>query len=143
MKEVVLSKINLIYGSVDLPKGFEINRNKIKTDIITSYLDEKRINNNSQAYSYKDYKVPFSKPLQWLQDYLRDNIKTDYGFNLIPKNIFGNVIEYDDNRRKNRTWHLPIANNEFIMFPSTQKYMFTENKSKKLNTILTINYEFI
>tara|TARA_R110000850_G_scaffold144584_1_gene266644 strand:+ start:88 stop:639 length:552 start_codon:yes stop_codon:yes gene_type:complete len=183
MKEVVLSKINLIYGSVDLPKGFEINRNKIKTDIITSYLDEKRINNNSQAYSYKDYKVPFSKPLQWLQDYLRDNIKTDYGFTLIPKNIFGNVmhpkeqsflrsqiepvdlinspdytliygvdiekncceciIEYDDNRRKNRTWHLPIENNEFIMFPSTQKYMFTENKSKKLNTILTINYEFI
>ena len=25
------------------------------------------------------------------------------------------IIEYDDNRRKNRTWHLPLKNNHFIM----------------------------
>ena len=53
------------------------------------------------------------------------------------------IIEYDDNRRKNRTWYLPIKNNEFIMFPATQRYMITENTSDKLNTILVINYEYI
>ena len=53
------------------------------------------------------------------------------------------IIEYDDNRRKNRTWHLPVKNNHFIMFPATQRYMITENKSDKLNTILVINYEYI
>ena len=53
------------------------------------------------------------------------------------------IIEYDDNRRKNKTWHIPIKNNNFIMFPSTQKYMFTQNTSEQMNIILTINYEFI
>ena len=53
------------------------------------------------------------------------------------------IIEYDDNRRKNRTWHLPIKNNHFIMFPATQRYMITENTSDKINTIVVINYEYI
>ena len=53
------------------------------------------------------------------------------------------VIEYEDNRRKGRTWHVPIKNNHFYLFPSTQKYFFTANKSKQLNTILTITYEYI
>jgi len=183
MKEVVLSKINLIYGSVDMPKGFEIDRNKIKKDILNSFVEGNRINNNPKVYSYKDYKVPFSQPLQWTQDYLRDHIRLDYDFTLLQKDMHSKVlhpkeqsflrnhiepvdlqnspdytliyavdveensceciIEYDDNRRKNRTWHLPIKNNNFIMFPATQKYMFTENTSNKLNIILVINYEYI
>ena len=53
------------------------------------------------------------------------------------------IIEYDDNRRKNRTWHLPLKNNHFYMFPATQKYFITENKANKLNIFLTINYEYI
>jgi hypothetical protein len=53
------------------------------------------------------------------------------------------IIEYDDNRRKNRTWHLPIKNNHFIMFPATNKYSFSPNTSNGLNIILTINYEYI
>jgi hypothetical protein len=53
------------------------------------------------------------------------------------------VIEYDDNRRKNRTWHLPVHNNHFYMFPATQKYFITKNNSKQLNVMLTINYEYI
>ena len=53
------------------------------------------------------------------------------------------IIEYDDNRRKNRTWHIPIKNNNFIMFPATQKYTFSPNTSDGLNIILTINYEYI
>ena len=53
------------------------------------------------------------------------------------------VIEYDDNRRKGGTWHVPVKNNHFYLFPSTQKYFFTENKSEKLNVILTVTYEYI
>jgi hypothetical protein len=36
-----------------------------------------------------------------------------------------------------------LKNNHFIMFPATNKYCITENTSKKLNTILTIGYEYI
>ena len=36
-----------------------------------------------------------------------------------------------------------IKNNHFIMFPAINKYCITENTSDKLNTILTITYEYI
>jgi len=183
MHKKVLTKVDLYTGEVSMPKGFEIDRNKIKNDILKSFVTADRINNNPQAYSYKDYKVPYSQPIQWTQDYVRDHINAEHGFTLIPKNIHGNIlhpkeksflrhhvdpvdlinapdytliygvdvkegsseciIEYDDNRRKNRTWHLPMKNNHFIMFPATQRYMITENKSDKINTILVINYEYI
>ena len=53
------------------------------------------------------------------------------------------IIEYNDNRRADRTWHVSMKNNHFIMFPSTQKYFITPNQSKQLNIFLTISYEFI
>jgi len=53
------------------------------------------------------------------------------------------VIEYDDNRRKNRTWHIPLKDNLFIIFPSTQRYFISQNKSKQTNIFLTMTYEYI
>ena len=48
MHKKVLSEIDLYYGKVDMPKGFEIDRTKIKNDIIESQIKTKRINNNSR-----------------------------------------------------------------------------------------------
>ena len=183
MQKKVLTEVDLYYGEIKTPKGYEIDRNKIKNDILNSFSTEQRISNNPQAYKFDDYIVPFSQPLQWLQDYMRDHWRADYDYTLVSKSMHGNVmrpdekswtrnqvepvdlfhspdytfvysldvgekssdiiIEYDDNRRKNRTWHLPLVNNHFVMFPSTNKYCFTANSSKQLNTILTINYEYI
>tara|TARA_Y100000114_G_scaffold136996_1_gene138936 strand:+ start:241 stop:792 length:552 start_codon:yes stop_codon:yes gene_type:complete len=183
MQKVVLSEIDLYTGEVAMPKGFDIDRDAIKNQIIKSYINKKRINENPKAYSFDDYEVDFCQPLQWLQDYIRDHWKAEYGYTLVTKNIHGNVmhpkekswtrnqvepvdllnspdytfiygvdiekgsseciIEYDDNRRKNRTWHIPIKNNHFIMFPTTNKYCFSPNTSNKLNVTLTINYEYI
>ena len=183
MQKVVLSEIDVYTGEVSMPTGFEIDRDQIKNNIISSYIKENRISKNNKDYSYQDYRVPFSQPLQWLQDYIRDHWRVEYGYSLVTKTMHGNVmrpqekswtrhqvdpvdlrnssdytfiygvdiqegsseciIEYDDNRRKNRTWHIPIKNNEFIMFPATNKYSFSPNTSNSLNIILTINYEYI
>ena len=183
MHKKVLSEIDLYYGEVKMPKGFEIDRNQIKNDAIKSFITEDRISNNSKNYSYKNYKIPYSRPLQWMQDYIRDHWGVEYYYTLVPKTqhvkvlrpgeqsvlmhslepvdlknspdytlIYGVevedescecIIEYDDNRRKNRTWHVPVKNNHFIMFPATQRYMITENTSKKMNIILVINYEYV
>ena len=52
------------------------------------------------------------------------------------------VIEYDDNRRKNQTWHIPLEENKFIIFPSTQRYFISKNKSKPINVFLTLTYTY-
>jgi len=61
----------------------------------------------------------------------------------VGKDSTGVIIEYDDNRRKGRTWHVPLNNNKFVMFPSTQKYFISPNKSEQINVILTTTYEYI
>jgi hypothetical protein len=169
MYKKVLSEIDLHFGQVKMPTGFEIDREKLCVDILlfTNYNDE----------------FPFSKSWDMLQTYLREHINLEYGFTLVHKKTIGNIykpreysnsllqvdpvdlrnspdyvmlygvnvgknsckvfIEYDDNRRKGRSWEIPLNDNDFIMFPSTQRYHITANTSEQLNFILTTTYEFI
>jgi len=180
MQKKVLSEIDIYIDTVHVIK---IDRTKIKNDILNSFVSEKRLSKNKKDYSYQDFEVPFSKPLQWLNDYLRDHFRADYHRTLILKKEWGNiynryessftrhqvepvllktspdytcvygvevakdscelVIEYDDNRRANRTWHIPLKDNQFIIFPSTQRYFISPNKGKQMNIFLTLTYEYI
>jgi hypothetical protein len=180
MLKKVLSEIDLYIDTVHV---INIDRAKIKNDILNSFVSEKRLSNNKKDYSYQDFEVPFSKSLQWLKDYLRDHFRVDYHRTLVGKKEWGNVykshessftrhqveslllknspdytclyglevakhscelvIEYDDNRRKNRTWHIPLTDNQFIIFPSAQRYFISKNKSKHMNVFLTMTYEYI
>ena len=168
MQKKVLSEIDLYYGEIITPKGFEIKRDTIKNSILNSFIKEKRISNNIKDYSYVDYELEYCQAHQWLQDYIRDHFRVKYDKALILKLHWGNVyeynqksfsrttvdpvdlrnspdytliygvdvgkdstgvvIEYEDNRRKGRTWHLPLNNNHFVMFPSTNQYFITPNK---------------
>ena len=169
MHKKILSQIDLHFGQVEMPEGFEINREKLCIDILlfTNYNNE----------------FPFSRSWDMLQTYLREHINLEYGFTLVHKKTIGNIykpreysysllqvdpvdlkhspdyvmlygvnvgknsckvfIEYDDNRRKGRSWEIPLNDNDFIMFPSTQRYHITANTSEQLNFILTSTYEFI
>jgi hypothetical protein len=46
MQKKVLSEIGLYYGDVEMPKGFEIDRNKLQEDTLKS-----RINNQKFLFS--------------------------------------------------------------------------------------------
>ena len=169
MHKKVLSQIDLHFGQVEMPKGFEINRESLGADILSSTIYNREF--------------PFSRSWDMLQTYLREHINLEYGFTLVHKKTIGNIykprhhshsylqvdpvdlrhspdyvmlygvnigkdsckvfIEYDDNRRKGRSWEIPLNNNDFIMFPSTQRYYITSNTSEQLNFILTTTYEFI
>jgi hypothetical protein len=169
MEKKVLSEIALYYGDIAMPKGFEIDRNKLQEDILKSHI--------------KNIKFPSSREWGKLTTYLREHINLEYEFTLIPKITTGEtykpnehsvsylqldpvdlqnspdfvmlygihiakdscsvVIDYDDNRRKGRTWTIPLSNNKFILFPSTQRYYITANTSDQLNFILTITHDFI
>ena len=150
-----------------MPKGFEIDRNKLQSDILSSQI--------------KDLKFPFSRNWDMLNTYMREHINVEYTFTLINKETWGNSykpqevsipllnidpvdlrnspdytflygvnvkdcsvrIHYDQNRRAGRSWDIPLKNNDFIMFPSTQMYYITNNQKDSLNFIQTITYEFI
>ncbi len=167
MKKKVLSEIGLYYGNVAMPKGFEIDRDKLQSDILSSQINKK--------------KFPFSRTWDMLNTYIREHINVEYGVQLVNKEMWGNVykpkelsppllnidpvdlrnapdytllygvnvkdcsvrIHYDDNRRAGRSWDIPLRNNKFIMFPSTQMYYITNNQKDSLNFILTITHEFI
>ena len=167
MNKKILSEIDLHYGQIDMPKGFEIDRDKLQKDILSS-----NINN-------KDF--PYSREWDKLNTYLREHINVEYGFTLINKKTWGNVykpkeisvpllnidpvdlrnapdftllygvnvkdcsvrIHYDDNRRAGRSWDIPLTNNQFLMFPSTQMYYITNNQKDSLNFILTITHEYV
>ena len=167
MQKKVLSKIDLYYGDVSMPKGFEIDRDKLQSDILNSQINNK--------------KFPYSREWDKLNTYLREHINVEYGFQLVNKETWGNVykpkeisipllnidpvdlrnspdytllygvkakdcsvrIHYDDNRRAGRLWDIPLTNNKFIMFPSTNMYYITNNQKDSLNFILTITNEFI
>ena len=167
MHKKVLSEIDLHYGSIDMPKGFEIDRDKLQADILSSKI--------------KNLEFPFSREWDKLNTYMREHITVEHGFTLINKETWGNVykpkeisipllnidpvdlknspdytflygvnvkdcsvrIHYDQNRRAGRSWDILLANNKFIMFPSTQMYYITNNQKNSLNFILTTTYEFI
>ncbi len=167
MQKKVLSEIDLHYGKIDMPKGFEIDRDKLQSDILSSQI--------------KNLKFPFSREWDKLSTYMREHINLEYGFTLVNKETWGNMykpkeisipllnidpvdlrnspdytflygvnvkdcsvrIHYDSNRRAGRSWDIPLKNNHFIMFPSTQMYYITNTQKDSLNFILTTSYEYI
>ena len=167
MHKKVLSEIDLHYGSIDMTKGFEIDRDKLQSDILSSQI--------------KDSKFPFSRNWDMLNTYMREHIYVEHRFTLVNKETWGNAyrpkeisipllnidpvdlrnspdytclygvnvkdcsvrIHYDQNRRAGRSWDIPLKNNHFIMFPSTQMYYITNNQKASLNFILTTTYDYI
>ena len=167
MQRKVLTEQSLFYGDIAMPKGFEIDQEKLTNDILQS------------TFTNKDF--PFSRTWDMLNTYMRDFIGLDYGINLVNKSTWGNIykpnettipllnidpvdlrnspdftmlygvkvkdcfvrIHYEDNRRKGRSWDIELKNNMFIMFPSTNMYYLTNNQKDSLNFVQTITYEYI
>ena len=167
MQKKVLSEIDLHYGTIDMPKGFEIDRDKFQADILSSQIN--------------DSQFPFSRNWDMLNTYMREHIYVEHRFTLVNKETWGNAyrpkeisipllnidpvdlrnspdytclygvnvkdcsvrIHYDQNRRSGRSWDIPLTNNSFVMFPSTQMYYITNNQKDSLNFILTTTYEYI
>jgi|TARA_R110002111_G_scaffold17889_1_gene44503 hypothetical protein len=167
MHKKVLSEQALYYGDVDMPKGFEIDQEKLTNDILQSTFNSKEF--------------PFSRTWDMLNTYMRDFIGVEHNINLINKKTWGNIykphqvslpllnidpvdlrnspdftllygvkvkdcnvrIHFEDNRRKGRSWDIELKNNMFIMFPSTNMYYLTNNQKDSLNFIQTITYEYI
>ena len=167
MQKNVLSEIALYYGDVTMPKNWDIDRDELQQNILTSNLT--------------DSPFPFTKTWDMLNTYIREHINVEFEITLINRQTWGNVykpaetttpllnvdpvdlrhspdftmlygvnvkncmvrIHYDHNRRKGRSWDISLENNKFIMFPSTNMYYLTNNQKDSLNFVQTITYEYI
>jgi hypothetical protein len=150
-----------------MPKGFEINRNELAHYALHTELTEKEfpfsrtwdmLNTYIKEHINLKYKIKLVNMKTWGNIYyplettpplinvnpidLKDSPDYTLLYGLKVDNC--NVrINYDDNRRKGRSWDMPLENNKFIMFPSTNMYYLTNNQKDSLNFIQTITYEFI
>ena len=164
MKKKVLSEQLLFSGQVSMPKGFEINLEKLSKNILDSLITK------------SEFKI--SKNWDMLNTYIIENINLKHGLRLENKKMWGNVYEpkerthtlleadlfdfknspdyillygvnvencfikisYDDNRFKGEGYDIELKNNMFIIFPSTNTYTISNKQTENLNLIHTIVY---
>ena len=167
MQKQVLSEQSLYYGDVAMPKNWDIDRDKLQEDILKSNVTDSpfpfsrtfdMLSTYLREHIYLKYEFTLIQKKTWGNMYKPQettipllnvdpvNLRNSADFTLLygVKVEDCNVrIHYEDNRRKGRSWDIPLINNEFIMFPSTCMYYLTNNQKDCLNFVQTITYEYI
>tara|TARA_R100001509_G_scaffold153335_1_gene114152 strand:- start:121 stop:624 length:504 start_codon:yes stop_codon:yes gene_type:complete len=167
MKKIILSEQSIYYGDVTMPKDWDIDRNKLSNDIFKSKINNTEfpfsvtwdmLNTYMQDHINLEYKIQLINKKSWGDIYKPDQ-QTEPLLNVDPVDLrnspdftllYGVKVEkcnvriyFDNNRRKNRSWDIPLTNNKFIMFPSTNMYTLTNKQKESLNIVQTITYEYI
>ena len=167
MQKKVLTEQALYYGDVAMPKDWDIDREKLQNDILKSQVTDSPlpfsrtfdmlntyirdhigleygftlINKDTFGNIYKPEET--SKPFINVDPVdLRNSPDYTLLYGVKVKNC-NVIIHYEDNRRKGRSWDIPLKDNQFIMFPSTNTYYLTNNQKDSLNFVQTITYEYI
>ena len=167
MQKKVLTEQALYYGDVTMPKDWDIDRDKLLNDILQSKIKNTEfpfsipwdmLNTYICEHINLEYKIQLIYKKTWGDSY-KPNQQTKPLLTVDPVDLrhspdftllYGvNVnncsvrIYYDSNRRKGRSWDIPLTNNKFIMFPSTNMYTLTNKQKESLNIVQTITYEYI
>jgi len=167
MQKKVLSEIGLYYGDVAMPKDWEIDQNDLAHHILQSTLTKEefkisrtwdKLNAYVSEHINLKFKINLINKKTWGNIYKPQQVSPPllnidpvdlrnspdyillYGVNVKDCSV---RIHYDDNKRAGRSWDMPLTNNQFIMFPSTNMYYITNNQKDSLNFIQTITYDFI
>ena len=167
MQKKVLTEVSSYYGDVSMPKDWEIDQNDLAHHILHSSLTNKKLqfsktldklNTYIRDHIGLEYDIRLINKETWGNIY-KPAETTIPLLNINPVDLQNSPdytllygvkadkcfvrIHYDDNRRKGRSWDIPLLNNRFIMFPSTQMYYITNTQKDSLNFVQTIIYEFV
>ena len=166
MQKKVLTEQALYFGDVSMPKGFEINYYQLSHDTLQSnFTNEKflfsrtwdMLNTYIREHINLKYTINLINKDTWGTIYKPLEISTPL-LNVDPVDLRNSPdytllygvqvkdcsvrIHYDDNRRKGKSWDIPLTNNQFIMFPSTNLYYLTNTQKDSLNFVQTITYDY-
>ena len=167
MQKKVLSEQALYFGDVKMPEHWEIDSNDLSGYILQSNIRDSeflfsrtwdKLNTYIREHVYVKYKINLVNKNTWgniykptettipLKNINPIDLRNSPDFTL----LYGVKVEdctvriyYEDNRRKGRSWDMPLVNNLFIMFPSTNMYIIKNNQKDSLNFVQTITYEYI
>ena len=166
----ILSEISLYYGVVKMPKGFEIEKDElIKNIFLSKYYENIEYPFSISFDKLKTYISDFMRaeykldlvPKKIYGNYYEKNEISESKLEIDPVDLKNSpdfvllygveidnktceiVINYDDNRRKGRSWNINLENDKFIMFPASQSYYIKNVKNSYLNFIQTITFEYI
>ena len=167
MQKKVLTEQALYFGDVAMPKDWDIDREKLQEDILKSNLTDSTFPFSKtfdmlNTYMRDHFNVKYERVLinksTWGNIFkpketslpiknidpidLRNSPDYTLLYGVKVKNCMVRIY-YDDNRRAGRSWDVPLTDNKFLMFPSTNMYNITNNQNESLNFIQTITYEFI
>ena len=167
MHKKVLSEIALYHGDVAMPKDWEIDPIELAHQILQYQIDNKKfpfsrtwdkLNTYIREHIRLEYNIQLITKKTWGNIYSPHettvpllnidpvDLRNSPDYTLlygVKVNNCSVTICYDDNRKKGGTWEIPLTNNKFIMFPSTQMYYITNNQKDSLNFILTTAYEYL
>ena len=163
----ILSEIALIYGNVSMPKGFEIDRKDLSKQILEANIKDYKfpfsrnwdmLNTYMRDHVNVEHDINLINKQTWGNIYKPNEITIPL-LNIDPVDLrnspdytclYGTKVDkcivrihYEDNRRKGRSWDIPLTKNKFIIFPSTCMYYLTNNQKDSLNFVQTITYEYI
>ena len=166
MQKKVLSEIALYFGDVTMPKDWDIDRDKLQKDILISNIDNSvfpfskewdKLNTYIREHVNLEYRFQLINKQTWGNTYrpqevsipllnidpvdLRNSPDYTLLYGVSVKNCMVR-IHYEDNRRKGKSWDIPLENNKFIMFPSTNMYYLINDQKDNLNFVQTITYEY-
>ena len=142
MKDHKLTE-TIVYESILTPdKGYNIDKEKIKKDIILSYRKDKRKNNFKHSIRYKDYEFDYvSTETNFLNIFIRDEffVKTRQKIHLREKYI--NVMEHleqsylrnniDPNSYRESPWYTCVYCCDVLKDSSELVIEYDDNLNKK------------
>ena len=167
MEKKILSEQALYYGDVAMPKDWDIDRDELQKTILQSNITDSpfpfsrtwdKLNTYIRDHIGVEHDIKLINKQTWGNMY-KPQETTIPLLNIDPVDLRNSPdytllygvkvkdcmvrIHYEDNRRKGRSWDIPLLNNRFIMFPSTNMYYLTNNQKDSLNFVQTITYEYI
>ena len=119
MQKKVLTEQALYYGDVAMPKDWDIDRDKLQSDILQSVIQ----NTN----------FPFSRTFDMLNTYMREHINVEYEVNLINKEMWGNIYKPSEST-------IPLLNIDPIDLRNSPDYTLLYGVNVK-DCMVRIHYE--
>jgi len=93
MHKKVLSEIDTYLGTVDMPKYFEINRDELKSNLLSSVIEDKCFKNSFVISNPFDYEMLNGKAFTMLNTYLMENFRLKHEVSLVNNFNFGNIFK--------------------------------------------------